>query len=221
MSSIPIKDANSVTRKVDTFVRTEGADQVETQAVAVVSPGAGTPIDFATQTTLEALLAATNALKDATEALNAKAVALNTDSVVVNNMVERGLTDAQLRSNPLTVEDGAVSAHMFALNQKGTETVDRLTTLADLQNSILALNETMTYLLGAMLEKMPRLDSADRLVTRMVVNGENDISSPYAGIAVNSVGNPSTGAQFMRTFEPWNFSDAGAARIYQQIQVTA
>ena len=94
-------------------------------------------------------------------------------------------------------------------------------TLADLQNSILALNETMTYLLGAMLEKMPRLDSADRLVARMVVNGENDISSPYAGIAVNSVGNPSTGAQFMRTFEPWNFSDAGAARIYQQIQVNA
>ena len=94
-------------------------------------------------------------------------------------------------------------------------------TLADLQNSILALNETMTYLLGAMLEKMPRLDSADRLVARMVVNGENDISSPYAGIAVNSVGNPSTGAQFWRTFEPWNFSDAGAARIYQQIQVIA
>ena len=85
-------------------------------------------------------------------------------------------------------------------------------TLADLQNSILALNETMTYLLGAMLEKMPRLDSADRLVARMVVNGENDINSPYAGIAANSVGRPRPGARFVRAFGPWRRAGgAGAA----------
>lgn len=41
MSNVPIKDADSNTRKVDTFTRTEGADQVETQAVALVDPSTG------------------------------------------------------------------------------------------------------------------------------------------------------------------------------------
>jgi hypothetical protein len=77
MSNVPFPDANGNARKVDTFARTEGADTVETQAVAAVDPATGTPIDFATQTTATALLVAANAIKVAAEALNAKARRIN------------------------------------------------------------------------------------------------------------------------------------------------
>jgi hypothetical protein len=36
VSNVPVKDALDVARKVDTFQRTEGADTVETQAVAEI-----------------------------------------------------------------------------------------------------------------------------------------------------------------------------------------
>lgn len=131
--NIPIKDASDATRKVDVFVRTEGADQVEMQAVAVVAPLTGTPIDFATQTTVAALLVAANAIKTAAEALNAKATAIDTGAIAgtvaldaptlaalenttvggtvsVSNMVAQGLTDAQLRANPVGTVDSAVAA---------------------------------------------------------------------------------------------------------------
>jgi hypothetical protein len=41
MSNVPIQDANSAPRKIDTFQRTEGADTVEIQAIAVVNPATG------------------------------------------------------------------------------------------------------------------------------------------------------------------------------------
>jgi hypothetical protein len=164
MSSVPIKDADNATRKVDTFTRTDGADVVETQAVALVDPASGLPISVATAEAVQALL-----------------------------------TDAQLRATPIPVAD---------------------TPLADLQASIQALNETMLFMLSAMLEKMPRLDSADRLIARVVVGGENELNSAYGGVYVNGVGNSVTGQQVLRMFEPWNFSDAGCVRIYQQIQVS-
>lgn len=44
MSNIPITDASNNTRKVDVFTRTEGADIVETQAVAMVDPSTGNPL---------------------------------------------------------------------------------------------------------------------------------------------------------------------------------
>lgn len=120
MSTVPIKDAADATRKIDTFQRTEGADTVETQAVAVVDPTTGTPLDFATQTTLVALLTAANAIKVAAEALNTKTTAVDTGSmagtvaldapslaaletVTVSNMVAQGITDAQLRATPLEI----------------------------------------------------------------------------------------------------------------------
>jgi len=107
MSTVPIKDAADATRKIDTFQRTEGPDTVETQAVAVVNPTTGTPIDFATQTTVAALLTAANAIKAAAESLDAKATAINTGAVAgtvaVSNMVAQGLTDAQLRATAVPV----------------------------------------------------------------------------------------------------------------------
>jgi hypothetical protein len=118
MSHISIKDASDTTRKVDSFVRNEGADLVEMQAVVVVDPDDGTPIDFATQTTLAALLTAADAIKTAAEALNTKTQAVNTGAVAgtvaVSNMVEQGLTDAQLRAADVPV-GGAILAAIQAL----------------------------------------------------------------------------------------------------------
>jgi hypothetical protein len=81
MSNVPILDASAATRKIDVFTRTEGADTVEMQAVAVVEPTTGTPVEFATQTTLAALLVAANAIKAAAEALNTKTTAVNTGAI--------------------------------------------------------------------------------------------------------------------------------------------
>lgn len=125
-----------------------------------------------------------------------------------------------------------VKTQVVALDVGGAEGPEKLVdeanrlpvadaTLADLQTSIQALNDTMLYMLSAMLEKMPRLDGADRMVARVVLNGENDMSNAYGGIHTNATGDPNTGRSIYRMFEPWNFSDAGSARIYQQIQVTA
>lgn len=231
MSNVPIKDGDGNTRKVDTFTRTEGADTVETQAVVLVDPSSGAPLNLATETGVAALLAVAQAIQTAAQALNEKTTAVNTSNiggtvaldapslaalevVTVANMVQQGLTDQQLRAAPVTVADAAAAGALSSIDAQAA-------TIADLQSRLIELNETMTYFLGAMLEKMPRLDAGDRLMARVVLNGENDLNSAYGGVALNSVGNPSTGAQFMRTFEPWNFSDAGAARIYQQIQVTA
>lgn len=41
MSNVPITDSSSAVRKVDTFARTEGADTVEVQAIALINPLTG------------------------------------------------------------------------------------------------------------------------------------------------------------------------------------
>lgn len=126
MSNVPIPDANGNARKVDTFARTEGADTVETQAVAVVDPATGTPIDFATQATAAALLVAANAIKVAAEALNAKAVAINTGAIAGTVTANQG-TMAALPAGANAVGDvgvqyratatGAASGyHLFSAN---------------------------------------------------------------------------------------------------------
>lgn len=120
MSNVPIKDAEDNTRKVDVFTRTEGPDVVETQAVAVVNPATGEPLDLATEATVAALLTAAQAIQAAAVALNAKTTAVNTgaiagtvaldasslealENVTVSNMVAPGLTDQQLRADPVPV----------------------------------------------------------------------------------------------------------------------
>lgn len=112
MSNVGIKDADDSTRKIDTIQRTDGGNTVETQAVAVIDPATGTPIDFATQATLAALLVAANAIKVAAEALNTKTTAANTDAiagtVAVSNMVAAGLTDSQLRAAAVPVSAAAL-----------------------------------------------------------------------------------------------------------------
>lgn len=115
MSNIPIKDASDVTRKVDVIVRTEGADTVETQAVAVVDPATGTPLDFATQTTLAALLTAANAIKAAAEAMNAKTTAINTGAVA--GTVALDASSLAALETVAAIVTGAVSVSNFPATQ--------------------------------------------------------------------------------------------------------
>jgi hypothetical protein len=89
-------------------------------------------------------------------------------------------------------------------------------TLADIVASISNMNETMLYMLSAMLEKMPRLSKTDMLVVDM---SETGLSSTYGTQNINSVSNPFNGVTYYRMLEPWQFSDAGCARIYNQITV--
>lgn len=101
MSSLPIEDAAGATRKVDVFQRTDGADLVDIQAVAIIDPANGNPLrptaegkmpvtdpqslplpaGAATQATLAALLVAADAIKAAAEALNGKTTAVNTGAI--------------------------------------------------------------------------------------------------------------------------------------------
>lgn len=127
MSSVPITDADGAARKVDTITRTDGGATVETQAVAVINPGSGSPIDFATQTTVAALLAAAQAIQTAAEALNTKTTAVNTGAIAgtvaldaptlaaLEQITAVGpLTNTELRAAPVSVaartSDGAGNA---------------------------------------------------------------------------------------------------------------
>lgn len=93
-----------------------------------------------------------------------------------------------------------------------------LSTEATLQ-ALNALNDSILYMTAAILDKMPRLDRTDRLTVDITDYGVG--GSAYSTSYIGGVNNPSTGAEFKRIFEPWNFSDAGAARLYQQITVSA
>lgn len=129
MSSVGIKDAAGATRDIDTFVRTEGAGQVEIQAVAIVNPSTGDPLlptaggaipvagTFWQATQPVSLAALPLPSGAATEAgLGAVVAALGTPlqaggSVAVSNFPATqpvsftwaGLTDAQLRATAVPV----------------------------------------------------------------------------------------------------------------------
>lgn len=195
MSNVPIPDANGNARKVDTFARTDGADLVETQAVAVVDPATGTPIDFATQTTAAALLVAANAIRAAAEALNAKAAVINTGDVsgvvAVSNMVAPGLTEAQLRANPVTV-DGAVTvpgvatqATLAALNTKIPASPASDTALAALNTDLgaradaAASTDAGTFSLIALVK---------RLFSRLPILGSTIPYDNAPGLPVRAIG---------------------------------
>lgn len=81
MSNVPLKDANDVVFRPDTFTRTEGADTVHMQAIVPVDPVSGAPLDLATEATLAALNVIADAVKSAVEAINGKATAINTGAI--------------------------------------------------------------------------------------------------------------------------------------------
>lgn len=173
---------------VDTFTRTEGADTVHMQAIVPVDPVTGDPLQLAQEATLAALNAAVATLNTAAAAIQSAVEAINGKTVAVDT------ADVTVASLPASV---AQDATVQAIHQ---------------------LNDTMLYMLSAMLDKMPRLDRTDRVTVDMADYGVGGGASVLSQI--NGTTNPNTGATFYRIFEPWNFSDVGCARLYQQIQVS-
>ena len=117
--------------------------------------------------------------------------------------------------------EGADTVHMQAVVPVDPVTGDPLllaqqATLAAIQ----ALHETMLTLLSAMLKKMPRLTSGERLAAALVTTADYDTTTAYNGFTVSAVGDGQGTRLVYRMFEPWNFADMGAARLYHQILVS-
>ncbi|MCM8595178.1 hypothetical protein [Accumulibacter sp.] len=117
--------------------------------------------------------------------------------------------------------EGADTVHMQAVVPVDPVTGDPLllaqqATLAAVQE----LNDTMVTLLSAMLKKMPRLTTGERLAAALVTPADYDPSSAYHLLNVSTVVDGAGARLVYRMFEPWNFSDTGAARLYAQILVS-
>jgi len=119
-----------------------------------------------------------------------------------------------------TRQEGADTVHMQAVVPVDPATGDPLllaqqATLAAVQE----LNDTMVTLLSAMLRKMPRLASGERLAATLVSTTDLEPATYYT---LNSSWTADSGRsiQYARMFEPWNFADMGAARLYSQILVS-
>lgn len=93
---------------------------------------------------------------------------------------------------------------------------DDIVALEALSAQIQTLNDTMLYMVTAILDKMPRLDTVDRAVISMVETTMNPSGNWY----ISSINNPFTAASVPLLSMPWNLSDAGAQRIYNGIVVS-
>jgi hypothetical protein len=204
---------------VGTFTRIEEGVTVHMEAVVPVDPASGAPLDLATNATLVALSVAVATLNTAAAAIQAAAEAINSKVTAVNTGAIAGTVALDAESlaametitvaNFPDIQDVAVNNLPAAISSVAQD--------ATVQ-AINDLNDTMLGILSAMFEKMPRLDKTDRVsvdFSEMGIGG-----TPYGESYVNGVSNPKLGQGFYRLFEPWNFSDAGAARLYQQINVS-
>jgi hypothetical protein len=171
MDNVTLSDKDNIPFVADTFTRDVAGTPVHMQAVVPVDPLTGEP-NSATEATLSALKAATDALLAVAQAMNAKLVQVDTQ---------------------------AVSLTQDSISSLGNE------------------SDTVIALLSLIAEKMPRLDRTDRMtvdLTDYPIGGNLFTYSP-----VNCVSNPFNGSFYFRSFEPFNFSDAGCTRLYNQIQV--
>lgn len=119
--------------------------------------------------------------------------------------------------DPVAFASDATLAAQSAILQSHAELLQaQQQTLAAIEG----LTDTMVTLLAAMIKKMPRLTSGERLAAALVNASDYEPSSAYYPMNTGVVGNVNNGALYSRTLEPWNFSDAGCSRLYSQISVT-
>lgn len=104
-------------------------------------------------------------------------------------------------ANPLPTADATAQATLDAIN---------------------GMSDSMLYMLAAILDKMPRLTAQDRMPIDIADMGNQSMgitmSSGPSTYITNATSNLSS--IYFRAFEPWNFSDAGSARLYSNIQVS-
>jgi hypothetical protein len=145
--------------------------------------------------------------------------------MALRNAFENLATDAtlvQLKdiAQAINTAAGGIRVAAEALNAKtasvNTGAVAGTVTAVIDQDSV----DSLTYMLQAILEKMPSLTNRD-LVRASIEDGSmNAISGPYFGVNNMSVGEATTGRLVYRMHEPWHFSNASSAGLYNQIQVT-
>ena len=92
--------------------------------------------------------------------------------------------------------------------------------IADLQNTLNTINDTLLFMTASIVKKLPRLDSRERAIVQVSAADGSEMNSAYYGINTTYTSDPVSGRLVFRTMEPWNFADAGSARIYQQIIVS-
>jgi len=125
------------------------------------------------------------------------------------------------RVDTFTRQEESDTVHMQAVVPVDPATGDPLllaqqATLAAVEE----LTETMVTLLSAMLKKMPRLTSGERLAATLVAASSDAEPTGYYTMNSSWTSDASRSVQYARMFEPWNFSDMGAARLYSQILVS-
>ena len=113
-------------------------------------------------------------------------------------------------------DDGVNGGDVSGTNPIPASDATAQATLAAVQ----ALNDTMLYMLTAMLDKMPRLDRNDRVNAMISDASGNELNSAYYGISSNLVGEAIGGKSYSRINEPWQFSNMGCLHIYNQISVS-
>lgn len=91
-------------------------------------------------------------------------------------------------------------------------------TLAEMRD----LNVNLQYMMSAMLSKMPLINKSGRMRVIVAASETSDaeLNSQYGGVSSNLVGEANTGRQYSRIYEPWNFCDMGATRLYDRINVS-
>ena len=193
---------------------------------------------------VDSLQTAALAIQTAAQALDSKTVAVDTGNVAVANFpatqavsaaalplpvgAATETTLAAMNAKLIAVNTGAIAGNVAVSNFPATQAVSAAAlplpagAAADsTAQAIEQLNDTMLHALDRIFNNMPRLVSGRRLPISLV-NGatDNEPSGPYYGLNTASVGDQYSGRLVLRMFEPWNFSDAGAIRLYQNIVVS-
>lgn len=126
------------------------------------------------------------------------------------------LTDAQLRASAVPM-----SAQSLPLPE-GAATEATLEALRSLANNMSAMNEGMQYLLSSILEKMPRVDAADRLIMNagevtqtIAISTNQDIRNVTGAVAsITALGGRDA------AHAAYALANAGALHIYDNIRVS-
>ena len=196
----------------------------------------GADITPSTETTLAAVLSAANALNSKTTAVNTSSIGgtVELGSTTISSLTSPGLTDTQLRASPL-----AVTGSFYQATQPVSFTWEGLTD-AQLRaapvtvslpgvatdqtaQALQELSETMLFMLGAILEKMPRVTGNDQaavsieggtLPTVTTVSTVTNVTTLATLTNMTQVG----GRPGLLAADSWN--NAGAAYIYNQINVS-
>lgn len=202
-------------------VATDEIGGVHFQVVKVAhgADGTATPVtaaaplptaDAALAAAIATLNAATAAIQAAVETLAGRT--LDTSAVALDAPTLAALETVQVSNWPATQPVTAAALPLPA----------DAATDATLQ-AINTLNDTLLYWVSAMLDKMPALTRYDTAMVQ-AVDGNNvpcDSSNfIFHGNSVVAASTLMSATSRSRIQEPWNFSDSGSARLYQQIQVS-